>query len=156
MAAGAEHFVIPNLLWAAVIFVALNILLLMWFTLSPKLSLGAERAPREERVAIADKPSPFTPVVDERRVPARKAEKVKPVVVATLNTLEGSPGAESASWTTRTPQQADGSTDRNYVRGAAVYDTMDRQNDMPRLTAVAYPSGPDAGIRHAATQPVIR
>jgi hypothetical protein len=155
IAAGADQLVIPNLFWAAVIFFALNILLLIWFTLSPKLSLGMERAPQDERVAVADKPSPFTPVVDERRVAARKAEKVKPVVVATLNSLEdqGASAVQSASWSTRAPQQQ---TDPSYVRGAAVYDVIERQTTMPRLTAVNYSRDAEPAVRHVNTQPVVR
>jgi hypothetical protein len=152
IAAGADQLVIPNLFWAAVIFLALNILLLLWFTFSPKLSLGEQQAPREQTVAVADKPSPFTPVVDERRVAARKAEKVKPVVVATLNTLEET-GVQAASWSTRPPQQQ-GET--SYVRGNAVYEMMERQTEMPRLTAVNYPRSAERSVRHAGTQPVVR
>ena len=154
IAPGAGKLVIPDLFWAAVIFLALNILLLVWFALSPKLSAAGDRIPHEERVAVADKPSPFTPVVDERRVAVRKAEKVKPVIVATIDTLEApASGVQSASWTTRAPEQP---ATPAYVRGNAVYDMMDRQTEMPRLTAINYPRSTERAVRHVSSQPVIR
>ncbi|HET8547838.1 MAG TPA: hypothetical protein VFL57_07540 [Bryobacteraceae bacterium] len=154
---GSDKLVFPDLLWAAVIFLALNILLVLWFTLSPRISLGAGRAAQEESVAVADKPSPFTPVVDERRVSRKTAEKMKPVIVATLDSLDHT---SASSWTTlsRQSETASNTESRGYLRGDAVYGLMDRETQMPRLTAANYPrrtEPTEPPVRHVATQPVV-
>jgi hypothetical protein len=129
-----QRLALPDLFWAAVIFAALNILLLIWFTVSPKLSLGASGLPKENRAAVADKPSPFTPVVDERRYARKQPEKVRPVVVAALENLEA-----GASWTSAQAQPVSMDSDRQaYVRGGDVYQLVERETDMPRMTAATF------------------
>jgi hypothetical protein len=157
VAPAGDRLILPNFFWAAVIFAALNVLLLMWFTISPKLSRGAANAAELLTVSSTDKPSPFTPVVDERKHTRRTAEKVRPVVVAsTLESLD----AGTTSWQSVSMQDEQSlsmnhqKVDAAYVRGNDVYEMLDRKSEMPRLTASAYPRSAEQP-RPAASSPIV-
>jgi hypothetical protein len=73
----------PNLLVAAAVLFAVNIVLALFFYFSPNVLAGPSKSPDQDQYAIA-KASPFEERVQERRYIARTPEKIRPVIEAVI------------------------------------------------------------------------
>lgn len=74
---------LPTVLKVAAILLTLNALLMGWFWISPNWGSPAEPRGLAEDSALAQaKPSPFYMVEEETRHRAKKAIKLKPIIVA--------------------------------------------------------------------------
>lgn len=78
---GEEKRELPNLLRAAAVLLAINLLLGLYFWLSPNSDIEPRRVMMDDSNAMAmvDKPSPFH-FVEEGRRPVKKAEKLIPIL----------------------------------------------------------------------------
>lgn len=82
---------LPAVLKFAGILLAINLLLVGWFWLSPNWGSPTEQQGLAEGRALAEaKPSPFYDIADENRRGAKKAMKLKPIVVAVEPVVETS------------------------------------------------------------------
>jgi hypothetical protein len=131
---------LPNILVAALILLGVNIVMAAWFYFSPPLTLKMSASVASEP-AYTSKPSPFTPVVDERRRPVKAALKLRPVLVHMDELIAAPDTTHQASYSAdpTTPDmpvrsvaakysepQADTSSQR-YISGERVHDIVARE-----------------------------
>lgn len=138
----AKAATLPDLVWAALILSGTTIILFIWFALSPGILAALER-PKDDFTLYASKPSPFTPIVDESVQTRRHAARAVPILAAEdrVETPEGTPVIHDSSAVPAyysPEEQGTGSGDT--VRGAQVYDVLERESEMPRISAALHES----------------
>lgn len=81
-ASSPKFFNVPLVLKVAAILLTINVLLVGWFWISPNWGASTEPQHLAEGSSLAEaKPSPFYLVEEEARRAAKKAMKLKPIVV---------------------------------------------------------------------------
>jgi hypothetical protein len=134
----------PNLVIAAVILFAMNVVVLLFFYLSPNLLAVKSKQATDDQYAVA-KASPFEERVRDTKYVPRRVEKVRPVIEVSFPVTD--PALTSSIYTDASATTYAGNSDSSYQPASFTMNAGDRpaaasliqasQDDARRGTQVA-------------------